>query len=113
MQRRELVDIFANAAVGAAVAATIGASPPAAHALDFDAFEQGEVARDTAQCNPKLDPKCAPKLTPDEALCKYGVPGADARTAACRRVRDAGGLLPNSKTGERNVKGWVDNPIAL
>lgn len=85
-----------------------------AHALDFDAFERGEIATDTEECNPRLDPKCIPKLTHDEALCKYGVVGATERTAACRRVRDAGGQLPNaSKAGERSTMGWLNGDIAL
>ena len=86
----------------------------AANALDFDAFEQGLIASDTLKCNPKLDPKCIPKLTHDEALCKYGVQGATERTAACKRVRDSGGQLPNSiKTNERSTMGWLNGDIAL
>ena len=112
MQRREIIDIFTNAAFGAGVTAIIG-STQEANALDMDAFEKSLIDNDTTQCDPNLDRKCVPKLTPDEALCKYGVPGSDSRAAACRKVRDAGGLLPTSKKYERDVKGWVDNPIAL
>lgn len=103
MQRREIVDIIAKATVGAAVPGLVG-MPRKADALDMDSFEKSLIEKDTAECNPKLDSKCVPKLTADEALCKYGVPGADARTAACRRVRDAGGQLPGGKkAGERNT----------
>ena len=112
MQRREIIDVFTNAAFGAGVTAIIG-STQEANALDMDSFEKSLLDNDTAQCDPNLDRKCVPKLTPDEALCKYGVPGSDSRAAACRKVRDAGGLLPTSKKYERDVKGWVDNPIAL
>ena len=97
-----------------ASAAVLLGSSFKANALDFDAFEQGLIVSDTIKCNPKLDPKCIPKLTHDEALCKYGVVGATERTAACKRVRDAGGQLPNSsKTKERSTMGWLNGDIAL
>lgn len=112
MQRREIVDTIAKAAFGAVVPGLIGIAQKA-DALDMESFEKSLIEKDTTECNPKLDSKCVPKLTADEALCKYGVPGADARTAACRRVRDAGGQLPSSKAGERNTAGWVNNAIAL
>jgi hypothetical protein len=112
MQRRDIVDMFTKAAVGAGVGAIIG-STQKANALDMDSFERSLIDKDTSDCDPNLDRKCTPKLTADEALCKYGVPGSDSRGAACRRVRDAGGQLPGPKKGERDVKGWVDNPIAL
>jgi len=72
------------------------ALPTASNALDFDAFEKGEIAEDTAKCDPKRDPKCIPKLSKDEALCQYGG-GGDARGEACMRVRKAGGKLPEVK----------------
>ncbi|KAL7474879.1 hypothetical protein ACHAW6_000825 [Cyclotella cf. meneghiniana] len=119
LQRREFVDGITRAiVVGTATTAGFAIGGTTFHdndadALDMDIFEKSLIEKDTAQCNPKLDPKCIPKLTPDEALCKYGVSGSDARTAACKRVRDAGGLLPESKPGERKTAGWVNNPIAL
>jgi hypothetical protein len=67
--------------------------PTMSNALDFDAFEKGLVESDTKNCNPKTDPKCIPKLTPDEALCQYGKSG-QARGEACQRVKNAGGKLP-------------------
>jgi hypothetical protein len=112
MQRREVVDLFTKAAVGASVAAFVG-STQSANALDMDSFERSLIDKDTSDCDPNLDRKCAPKLTADEALCKYGVSGSDSRGAACRRVRDSGGQLPGPKKFERDIKGWVDNPIAL
>lgn len=110
MQRREVVDTLTKSAVGASVAALVGSTQ--AYALDMDSFEKNLIDKDTSGCDPILDRKCAPKLTADEALCNYGVPGSDARGGACRRVRDAGGLLPGAKK-ERDVSGWVNNPIAL
>mmetsp|Transcript_29234 Transcript_29234/g.62163 ORF Transcript_29234/g.62163 Transcript_29234/m.62163 type:complete len:179 (-) Transcript_29234:304-840(-) len=111
--RRDIIDSFANFAIGAALTSVVGIGGEA-NALDFDSFEKGLIEKDTTECNPKLDPKCIPKLTADEALCKYGVPGADARSAACLRVRDAGGQLPGGKkAGERKTTGWENNPIAL
>jgi hypothetical protein len=106
IQRRHIIDTFAQAAILGTAAAT-------AQALDMDSFVNSQLEKDTTECNPKLDPKCIPKLTPDEALCKYGVAGSDARLASCKRVRDVGGLLPTSKPGERNTAGWVNNPIPL
>ena len=88
---------------GAFVTGTIVSLPGVVSALDFEAFEKGEIAADTKNCNPKLDPKCQPNLSPDEALCQYGNSGK-ARGEACRRVRDAGGKLPEVKK-ERSLGG--------
>ena len=106
MQRRDIINIFTQATI-------LSTASTAVHALDMDSFINNQLERDTVDCNSKLDPKCIPKLTADEALCKYGVSGSDARLTACKRVRDAGGLLPTSKPGERNTAGWVNNPIPL
>ena len=51
-------------------------TPCHALALDMDAFVNSELASDKAACNPKLDPKCAPKMSEDEAMCKVRVEGA-------------------------------------
>ncbi|KAL3776323.1 hypothetical protein HJC23_011648 [Cyclotella cryptica] len=96
--RRNFVGNFGALATG-----TIMSIPRVVSALDFDAFEKGEIAADTKNCNPKLDPKCQPKLSPDEALCQYGNSGK-ARGEACRRVRDAGGKLRDVKK-ERSLGG--------
>ena len=45
------------------------------NALDMESFENSLIEKDTTQCNSKEDPKCIPKLSGDEALCKYGVSG--------------------------------------
>lgn len=81
----------------AAVAGLVGASTLAfwrapANALDMDAFVNSELEKDTKQCNPKFDPKCAPKMSPDEAMCKYGQSG-EARGEACKRYKSSGGSL--------------------
>mmetsp|Transcript_403 Transcript_403/g.915 ORF Transcript_403/g.915 Transcript_403/m.915 type:complete len:172 (-) Transcript_403:233-748(-) len=111
--RREMIGIISKAAIGTAALVGSTTFPSPASALDMDSFERSLIEKDTTQCDSKLDAKCIPKLTPDEALCKYGVSGADARTAACRRVRDAGGQLPTSKVGERSTQGWLNGDIAL
>lgn len=54
-----------------------------------------QLESDTTNCDPKRDSKCIPKLTQDEALCKYGQTG-NARGEACKRVKEAGGSLPKS-----------------
>ncbi|KAL9178771.1 hypothetical protein ACHAXT_003902 [Thalassiosira profunda] len=97
--RRNFLDNLSKFAAGAIL---VGASE-SANALDFDAFEKGEVEKDTSQCNPKLDPKCKPKLTADEALCQYGNSG-EARGEACKRVKQKGGKLPEVKK-ERSLGG--------
>ena len=73
--------------------AAMAASP--AFALDMDAFVNSELDSDTKNCDPKKDPKCIPKLSADEALCKYGQSG-EARGEACKRVKKAGGELPGA-----------------
>jgi hypothetical protein len=82
--------------------AFIGAS--AANALDMDAFANSQIEADTKNCNPKLDPKCIPKLTTDEALCKYGQSG-QARGEACKRVKQAGGEMPSAKPAGKSLGG--------
>jgi len=59
-----------------------------------------QLEADKKNCDPKRDPKCIPKLSSDEALCKYGQSG-NAKSEACKRVRSAGGEMPdNSKQGK-------------
>jgi len=73
---------------------TVALSAPA-FALDMDTFMNSELQKDTTNCDPKKDRKCVPKLSADEALCKYGQSG-DARGEACKRVKAAGGSLPGA-----------------
>jgi hypothetical protein len=85
----------------AALATVFGASlafiaQQPANALDMDAFMNSELESDTKNCDPKKDRKCAPEMTKDEALCKYGQSG-DARGEACKRFKSSGGQL--SKPG--------------
>ena len=75
-----------------------------ATALDMDAFMNSELESDTKNCDPKKDPKCKPKLTQDEALCKYGQSG-EARGEACKRVKQAGGSLPTPGSQGRSLGG--------
>eukprot|EP00588_Corethron_pennatum_P012212 CAMPEP_0194264922 /NCGR_PEP_ID=MMETSP0169-20130528/286_1 /TAXON_ID=218684 /ORGANISM="Corethron pennatum, Strain L29A3" /LENGTH=143 /DNA_ID=CAMNT_0039005267 /DNA_START=84 /DNA_END=515 /DNA_ORIENTATION=+ len=77
---------------------------PASYALDFDAFANSQIEEDTKQCNPKLDPKCIPKLTSDEALCKYGQSG-NARGEACERVKASGKALPDTGKQGKSLGG--------
>ena len=88
----------------AALATVAGATfaflkpPTAANALDMDAFANSELDKDLKNCNPKFDPKCAPKMTPDEAMCKYGQSG-ERRGEACQRVKAQGGSLAKPGQG--------------
>lgn len=80
------------------VAVVVASSPPESFGLDMEAFANSQLAADKANCDPKRDPKCAPQLTADEAMCKYGQSG-EARGEACKRLKQAGGSLPGaSKT---------------
>jgi hypothetical protein len=74
------------------------------NALDMDAFMNAELASDLKNCDPKKDPKCVPKLTEDEALCKYGQ-GGKARGAACQRIRDQGKEVPKAAPGGKSLGG--------
>jgi hypothetical protein len=95
-RRKALQSILAGASVAAAF-------PSVSGALDIDAFTNAELEKDQKNCNPKLDPKCAPEMTQDEALCKYGQSG-NARGEACKRFKEAGGKLPTS-TKEKSLGG--------
>ena len=86
--RREVLS-KAVAFVGAAAIAGISGGTQEAEALDMDAFVNKELEADVANCDPKRDPKCKPKLSPDEALCQYGQ-GAK-KSEACKRAKAAGG----------------------
>eukprot|EP00545_Synedropsis_sp_CCMP1620_P015012 CAMPEP_0119017150 /NCGR_PEP_ID=MMETSP1176-20130426/15574_1 /TAXON_ID=265551 /ORGANISM="Synedropsis recta cf, Strain CCMP1620" /LENGTH=122 /DNA_ID=CAMNT_0006970783 /DNA_START=12 /DNA_END=380 /DNA_ORIENTATION=+ len=65
----------------------VATTATAANALDMDAFMKSEIASDEKSCDPKKDPKCIPKLTKDEALCKYGQSGGEAKIDACKRAK--------------------------
>ncbi|KAL3768464.1 hypothetical protein ACHAW5_000361 [Stephanodiscus triporus] len=105
-RRNFLKDAAGRSTIFAGFAAASGAGSGAvvANALDYDAFERGEIATDTARCDPKRDPKCLPKLSSDEALCQYGG-GGNARGEACMRVRAAGGKLPPTVKKEKSLGG--------
>ena len=95
-RRKALQTILAGASV-------VASFPALSSALDMDAFMNSELEKDKKACNPKLDPKCAPKMTQDEALCKYGQSG-NARAEACKKFKQAGGELP-SITKEKSLGG--------
>jgi len=79
-RREALSKIFGGAALIASQA-----QPLVANALDMDAFINNELSNDTKNCDPKRDPKCAPQLSNDEALCKYGQ--GSAKSAACKKIK--------------------------
>ena len=74
---------------GAAAIAGFSAGTQEAEALDMDAFVNKELEADVANCDPKRDPKCKPKLSADEALCQYGQ--GRSKVEACKRAKAAGG----------------------
>lgn len=59
-----------------------GAAPTASMALDIDAFMQKEL--DTGTCSESTDKKCQPKLTEDQALCRFGQPSKKTGEACLR-----------------------------
>mmetsp|Transcript_12705 Transcript_12705/g.19040 ORF Transcript_12705/g.19040 Transcript_12705/m.19040 type:complete len:140 (-) Transcript_12705:306-725(-) len=75
-----------------------------ANALDMDAFMNNELSNDLKNCDPKRDPKCIPKLTEEEALCKYGQ-GGKARAAACTKLKSEGKALPNAAPQGKSMGG--------
>lgn len=64
--------------VGAAIVAT----STSAQALDMDAFIQRELSSEV--CDDKLDKKCQPKLSDDQALCRFGQPSQETGEACLR-----------------------------
>ena len=75
-----------------------------ANALDMDAFMNAELASDAKNCDPKRDPKCIPKLSEQEALCKYGQ-GGKARAEACKQMRSEGKEIPAAAPQGKSMGG--------
>ena len=73
-------------------------------ALDMDAFANAQIESDIKNCDPKTDPKCIPKLTEAEALCKYGQSGK-ARAEACASAKKAGGSVPTKASEGKSLGG--------
>jgi hypothetical protein len=69
---------FASIATAAAASAFV-ITPLASDALDMDAFANQQLS--SSVCD---DKKCAPKLTDDEALCRYGSPSQKTGEACVR-----------------------------
>eukprot|EP00568_Trieres_chinensis_P009302 CAMPEP_0183291548 /NCGR_PEP_ID=MMETSP0160_2-20130417/928_1 /TAXON_ID=2839 ORGANISM="Odontella Sinensis, Strain Grunow 1884" /NCGR_SAMPLE_ID=MMETSP0160_2 /ASSEMBLY_ACC=CAM_ASM_000250 /LENGTH=153 /DNA_ID=CAMNT_0025452369 /DNA_START=163 /DNA_END=624 /DNA_ORIENTATION=+ len=95
-RRNVLGAVFGGAAF---VASSVVLGPENVQALDIDAFMNAELEKDLKNCDPKKDPKCIPKLSQDEALCKYGQSG-NARGEACKRVKEGGGTLDKKPQGK-------------
>ena len=112
LQRRELNNVFTLATTVDTVVTTgfvIGRTTihnSNADALDIDFSKKLFIKNDTTQCNPKLDPKCKPTLMLDDAL--YDMSGSDDWMAVCKRVQNAGGVLPTSKPGKHKMTGWTN-----
>ena len=89
-----------RSAAFAAVPFLIGA-PTAAIALDIDSFMQREL--DNGTCNEKIDKKCKPKLSDDEALCRFGQPSPETGEACIRA-----GMSTSRPTGSVDAFGKID-----
>ena len=98
-------DIVSRRSVMATILlSTLAASASIANALDMDAFMNAELSNDSKNCDPKRDPKCVPKLSDDEALCKYGQSGK-ARGEACTKVKAGGKELPSAAPQGKSLGG--------
>jgi len=75
-----------------------------ANALDMDAFMNSELDKDVKNCDPKRDPKCIPKLTADEGMCKYGQSGT-VRSEACKRLKEQGKEVPKPGSQGKSLGG--------
>jgi hypothetical protein len=78
------------------------AAPTAAMALDMDAFINKELESTTTSCDEKINKKCRPKLSDDEALCRFGSP-SKATGEACVRAG-----MPTTKAGGVDAFGKLD-----
>ena len=72
--------------------------------LNLYCFDVFQIESDTKNCDPKRDPKCIPKLTEAEALCKYGQSG-QARADACKAVKASGGKMPEKGKEGKSLGG--------
>lgn len=87
------------AAAAAAIVATT--TPDASLALDMDAFASSQISS-TESCNEAVDKRCAPKLTEDQALCKYGYPSKTTGEACVRA-----GMSTTDRPGELDAFGNI------
>lgn len=95
---RRLVVSLAPAIIMAATLAVVDA--PQASALDIDSFIQNELKSDA--CDDKTSKKCKPKLSEDEAMCRFGQPSPKTGEACLR----AG--LPTKRPSGVDAFGKVD-----
>lgn len=84
------------------IAAPLIAAPAAAMALDMDAFMNKELESTT--CDEKVNKKCIPKLSEDEALCRFGSPSKKTGEACIR----AGMSTSNKVAGGVDAFGNLD-----
>lgn len=86
-----------------AITTAVTTTTTSAHALDIDSFVQNELQADSVRCNDKTSKKCMPKLSEDEALCRFGQPSP--RTGeACLRA----GMSTKRPSGGVDAFGQVD-----
>ena len=78
------------------------AAPTAAMALDMDAFMNKELEMDSTVCDERTNKRCQPKLSDDEALCRFGSPSKGTGEACVR----AG--MPTAKAGGVDAFGKLD-----
>lgn len=79
--RRSFFGRFSATASAAALATTLP-TISAANALDMEAFASKELA--DSSCDDRVSKKCMPKLSDDEALCRFGSPSTKTGEACLR-----------------------------
>ena len=86
------------------ITTTTTSTPRPAQALDIDAFVQKEMANEV--CDDRLNKKCQPKLSDDQALCRFGQPSQETGQACLRAnmstQRGGGGLDAFGKVNRGN-----------
>lgn len=75
---------FSQLAFGASALAVVNShiTQQPALALDMDAFVQKELSNEV--CDERTNKKCMPKLTDDQALCRFGQPSKETGEACLR-----------------------------
>jgi hypothetical protein len=111
-RRSFFAHLTTQVAVGASVLATNSQSSVA---LDMDAFAQKELSSE--KCDERTDKKCQPKLTEDQALCRFGQPSKETGAACLRAGMPTKGSSGVDRFGQidrgdytRCKTKWVDDP---
>lgn len=81
-RRNFLMNQSRAAILGASISSASIAVPWPSIALDMESFVQKELAEES--CDDRVNKKCKPKLSDDEALCRFGQPSPKTGEACLR-----------------------------